>query len=214
MRPSQFHTPFVRLHFVMTLEGTNNLLFHLATVAPLDDKRVNIPDDLRSAMGWPVSIRTMYDYRTRIPGIYNRLYQICIISLCADVEFFFKALFEDRKITPPKSRGFFQRFNEVIAVLEKNGFALSALSGELALLRQAFAVRHACIHNFGIVDQDFANKSSRPVTVGEIYTLNQTEYLSMSDAYRVLLMKIDGQLALVQPAVQADGHASGQWGNR
>lgn len=175
------------------------MLFHLATVAPIDDKRVALPDDLRGAMEWPSSIRTMFDYRNRIPGVYNRLYQLCIISLCADIEFFFKGLFEHSRLQPPKGRGFFQRFDDVVTALEQNGFSFSSIGKEIAMLRQAFRLRHTCIHNFGIVDDDFASKSARPVTVGEIYIIDQEEYLSASNAYRALLINIDRQLVAAQP---------------
>lgn len=195
MQANQFKSKFVRTHYVMALEGTNNTLFHLAHTLPILDKQSAFPESLKSALGLPHSMKTMFDYRNQIPAIYNRLFQLCIISLCADIEFFFKALFEEYVIEKRKDRGFFQRFNGVITALSERGFDFAGLTNELAELEQAFMVRHMCVHNFGIVDNDFAGKSRRLVVVGEIYSLDQTEYLRMFDSYRALLLYFDGRLA-------------------
>lgn len=77
------------MHYVTSLEGTNNTLFWFATTAPMNDRQQLFPPSLKSVLGLPDSIVTMFDYRNRVPGIYERLYQFCVISLCADIEFFF-----------------------------------------------------------------------------------------------------------------------------
>lgn len=175
----------------MVLEGTNNLVFGSATSIPLQDQKVIFNDKTRTAMGWPDSIRTMHDYRARIPAIYNRLYQLCIISLCADIEFFFKSLFESLSIQRPKDRGFFQRFDQVISALTDHGINFTALSAELASLKHAFDIRHMCIHNFGVVDAAFEAKSLKPVKAGEFYMIRQEEYRPMFDGYVTLLLHVD-----------------------
>ena len=195
MQPTEFKTALVRGHYVMALEGTNNLVFESATSIPINDRQIVFNGTIRKAMGWPDSIRTMYDYRNRIPAIYNRLFQLCIISLCADVEFFFKNLFESLSIPRPKDRGFFQRFEHVIAALNKRGLSFSPLSSEIASISHAFHIRHMCIHNFGIVDQAFAAKVARPVKVGDFYIIGQEEYRPMFDGYVALLLHIDSWLS-------------------
>lgn len=194
MQPTAFKTILVFGHYIMALEGTNNLVFRSAHTVPIHDKKIVFDDKTRLAMDWPESIRTMYDYRARVPQIYNRLYQLCFISLCSDIEFFFKSLFEERAIPRAKDRGFFQRFEHVIAALEKHGCSFAELSSELAALKQAFDIRHMCTHNFGAVDEAFAKESTRPATVGEFYMLGQDDYLPMFDAYVRVLLHIDGWL--------------------
>jgi hypothetical protein len=175
----------------MALEGTNNLVFGAAHTVPLSDQKIVFNDKTRQAMGWPDSIRSMYDYRNRIPAIYNRMFQLSIISLCSDVEFFFKGLFELETMPCPKDRGFFQRFEQVISTLTKHGIDFSLLASEIAALTQAFRIRHMCIHNFGVVDEKFAAESSRPVTVGDVYMIGQEEYRPMFDGYVALLRHVD-----------------------
>lgn len=195
MQPSAFTTDLVRGHYIMALEGTNNLVFGAAHSMPLQDQKVVFNDEIRTAMGWPDSIRTMHDYRARVPAIYNRLFQLCIISLCADIEFFFKGLFEARSIPCPKDRGFFQRFDQVISALTAHGFNFDSLAAELTSLKHAFDIRHMCIHNFGVVDDAFAAKSQKPVAVGDFYMIAQEEYRPMFDGYVKLLLRIDAQLS-------------------
>ncbi len=195
MQPTEFITPLVRCHYIMALEGTNNLVFGSAHSVPLSDQKILFDNKIRQAMGWPDSIRTMYDYRNRIPAIYNRMFQLCIISLCADVEFFFKNLFELKSIPRAKDRGFFQRFDQVISALTTYGLNFSALSSEIAALTQAFSIRHMCIHNFGIVDEVFAAKSNQSVKEGDFYIISQEEYRPMFDGYVALLRHIDQWLA-------------------
>ena len=196
MQPTEFKTTLVRGHYIMALEGTNNLVFGSACSVPLSDQKVIFNEKTRQAMGWPDSIRTMYDYRNRIPAIYNRMFQLCIISLCADVEFFFKNLFEVKFIPRPKDRGFFQRFDQVISTLTTHGLNFSALPSEVAGARSSLPyIRHMCIHNFGIVDEAFAANSNRPVKVGEFYMIGQEEYRPMFDGYVALLLHLDQWLA-------------------
>jgi hypothetical protein len=179
----------------MALEGTNNMVFGSAHSLPLNDKRISFDDKTRTAMGWPDSFRTMYDYRNRIPTLYNRMFQLCIISLCADIEYFFKCLFIAVPIVHTKDRGFFQRFDHVISELLLQGITFSGLDYELEILSKAFQIRHICIHNFGIVDKAFAAKLDRPAIEGEFYIIGQEEYRPMFDSYKEILIHIDQWLS-------------------
>jgi len=195
MQPADFQVSLTRSHYVSALEGTNNLLFYLASTAEIADKKMRLPPALIVSLGLPPEIKTMFDYRSRYPGIYNRAHQFCVISLCADIEEFFKALFSERGYTPGKGRGFFQRFNDVISILTSIGFDFTTLSSEFQHLQRAFQVRHICIHNLGRVDQKFANTTKLPVIVGDLYAVTQDEYRSMFDAYAHFLKHVDATLA-------------------
>src|ERR1035437_8149877 len=121
MQPSEFQATLTRAHYVIALEGTNNLLFYLATTAEIEDKQKIFPPTLCASLGFQPEIRTMYDYRSRYAGIYNRLYQFCVISLCSDIEGFFRSLFLERGYKVGKG-AFFQRFDEVLSELALNGY--------------------------------------------------------------------------------------------
>lgn len=194
MQPADFQSSLTRSHYVSALEGTNNLLFYLASTAEIEDKRIEFPPTLITSLGLPHDIKTMFDYRSRYPGIYNRVHQFCVISLCADIEAFFKALFSERGYTPGNGRGFFQRFDDVISVLASIGFDFTTLSDNLQHLKLAFQVRHICIHNLGRVDQKFADTTRLPVTVGDLYVVTHEEYRSMFDSYAKLLRHVDTTL--------------------
>jgi hypothetical protein len=204
MQASEFKSRFVRAHYVLALEGTNNTVFGNAHSLPIQDKLHIFPKSVKRAFEFPDSINTMFDYRNQIPAIYNRLYQLCVISLCSDIEFFFKSLFDKLSIQPPKGQGFFQRFDDVISTLSENGYDFSSLGNELAELNQAFMIRHVCIHNFGIVDTRFSELSRRSVSVGHVYTIDQQEYLRMFDSYRALLQYFDSRLSTDPTAQTSD----------
>ena len=195
MQPAEFQVSLTRAHYVTALEGTNNLLFYLAISAEIHDRQMSFPPTLVSSLGLPPDVKTMFDYRSRYPGIYNRLYQFCIISLCADIEAFFKAIFSERGYPPGAGSGFYQRFDDVVSVLSTVGFDFSPLANELNHLRHAFQVRHICIHNFGLVDQYFASNTKLPVNIGDVYVIAQGEYRLMFDAYALFLTHIDTNLA-------------------
>lgn len=80
----------VRMHYDKSRELTNKLLFmHAATVED-NDKTFVFNSDVANSLKWPSNVKTMHDYRMMYSGIYDRLYQICVISLCSDIEFFSK----------------------------------------------------------------------------------------------------------------------------
>jgi hypothetical protein len=138
MQPSKFQSSIVRKHYVMALQGSNNTMFRVALDVPMNDKRKMLDENLRTFLGVPPSVQTMFDHRGLFPGLYNRLFQLCVISLCADIEFFFKEYFAAFAIPTSKGRGFFQRFDQVVEALMTHGLSLSRLNTELAQIRNAF----------------------------------------------------------------------------
>ena len=194
MQPLDLNSSLLRRHFVSAREGTNNLLFYFATCAPIQDKQQRFPKEIVLALGLPSEIQNFYDYRSRYPGIYNRLYQFCVISLCSDIEKLFRELFSERGYSPEPRRGFYQRFNDVISVLETNGYNFSTIESECSKLRLAFQIRHICIHNLGEVDQAFIDATVYPGLIGDVYQLDQTAYREMYEAHETLLKVIDSHL--------------------
>ncbi|MCK2124822.1 hypothetical protein [Pseudomonas sp. PNPG3] len=130
MQPSDFKHPHTRWHFVTVLERTNNLVFMHATTAKDKDKSFIFNEEAKTLLNWGKNINTMYDYRMSfgIGDVYERLFQLCVISLCSDIELFFKKTFEVFKYEKnDNSRGFYQRFNDVIKALKAAGHDFSPI---------------------------------------------------------------------------------------
>ena len=169
-------------------------MFYLATTVQIEDKKQRLPHEIVAALGLPASIENFFDYRELFPGIYNRLFQFCIISLCCDAERFFRDLFEDRSFTPGNGSGFYQRFTEVMTNLEKVGFDFGTIEHQRECLVEAFQIRHICVHNLGIVDQRFIDTTGYSGNVGDTFTVTDATYKDAYDAYCELLRSIDSQL--------------------
>ena len=91
-RPQEFKNFIFAKHCSITLEGTNNTLFQMADTAPIIDKKTVFNDDLKIALGIPMHIKNWYELKVNL-GVYERLFQMTIISICSDIEFMFKDLF-------------------------------------------------------------------------------------------------------------------------
>ncbi|HDR9093073.1 hypothetical protein QZM46_16300 [Burkholderia vietnamiensis] len=195
MQRQDFTNELVLWHFDKSREGTNNLLFSFATKAPQEDKALTFPAQLRANMGWPNHVHTMFDYRTMFGDIYDRLFQFCVISLCSDFEAFTKAVFE--KYGYKKGNGaFFQRIDDVILRLEGEGFNFLSIKNSLDKLRLAFQVRHIGIHNIGIVDQGFNDKTGQGI-IGQPYPIDEASYREMYSAYTAFLKHLDDSLPIL-----------------
>lgn len=194
MQPVNLRSKLLRDHYVRSLEGTNNLLFFFASLAPIQDKNRKLPPELIGALNLPSEIKSMYDYRCRYNGIYDRLYQLCIISLCSDIEYMFKELFLNRNIIKKPDRGFFQRFAEVIKVLEDKDFDFTAIDQDLKNLRLAFSIRHISIHNLGYIDKDFINQTESSATVGDYFVLDEDDFKMMFRSYYSFIECLDCQI--------------------
>ncbi|MDM9555976.1 MULTISPECIES: hypothetical protein [Pseudomonas] len=190
MQPNDLKNPHVREHYLTVLERTNNLVFMHAITAASNDQKTNFPGE---TLGWGSHVKTWYDYRMMFGNVYDRLFQLCVISLCSDIELFLKQTFERFNYKKGNGRGFYQRFNDVIRALKDSGHDFSSIEKSLIKIDFAFQVRHICIHNYGIVDESFLSKT-KTGKIGQPYEINQDEYREMFDAYVAFLKHLDGQL--------------------
>ncbi|MBP8322413.1 hypothetical protein KAF81_32745 [Pseudomonas aeruginosa] len=193
MQRKDFNNSHVLWHYDRAREATNNLMFMFASMAPTEDKGRVIQDSLRDSMGWPPEVKNFYDYRMMFGGVYERLFHFCIISLCSDIEVFFKETCDKYGYARNKGNGFFQRFDEVISELTIAGFDFSPIQASIDQLRLAFQIRHIGIHNMGIVDQSFVNKTGEG-EIGKVYPIDQVTYRRMFVAYEALLKFFDENL--------------------
>lgn len=196
MQRNEFNNPDVLWHFDRVRETTNNLIFMFATRTLHQDKEWIIDEKTKTAMGWPPHVKNMYDYRMMFGNVYERLFQFCVISLCSDIEIFFKDVFEKNGYTREKGNGFFQRFDSVVLSLEKAGFNFSSIQSSVEKISLAFQIRHIGVHNMGIVDENFSTKTGVGV-VGNVYPIDQSSYREMFDAYTVLLKFLDARLPYI-----------------
>lgn len=195
MQASDFKHPHTRWHYITVLERTNNLIFMHAITAKENDKSFIFNEEATKKLNWDKSIKTMFDYRMSfgIGDVYERIFQLCVISLCSDIELFFKKTFEIFEYKKGSGKGFYQRFDDVIKALKTAGHDFSPIEERLSKINLAFQVRHICIHNYGIVDDDF-QKNTNTGKLGETYVIEQEQYREMYDAYVALLLHLDNHL--------------------
>ncbi|GGI53232.1 hypothetical protein [Oxalicibacterium solurbis] len=199
MQRNEFTNNLVLRHFDRAREITNNTMFMFAIDAPDNDKDRSIPDSLRQAMHWPEHVKSVYDYKTMFPGVYERLFQFCVISLCSDIEIFFKELFDVYGYSHQgRSFGFFQRVEDVFSALKAEGVELAPVASSIQTVQLAFQVRHIGVHNMGMVDESFHRKTGQG-KVGNPFYIDQTIYRSMFDAYVAILEYLDGVLPIYVP---------------
>lgn len=190
MQPKDLKNKHIRQHYITALEGTNNLVFMHAITAAANDKNTKFRGDI---LGWGSNIKSWYDYRMMFGNVYDRLFQLCVISLCSDIELFLKQTFEKFNYKKGRGSGFYQRFNEVIVTLKDSGHNFSEIEDSLAKIDFAFQVRHICIHNYGIADENFIRKTNTGI-LGQSYEINQERYREMFDAYTAFLKHLDSLL--------------------
>ena len=181
----------IRAHFSNFLEGTNNFLFYEACSAPTHDKNMVFSEHIKTALNLPTQVNSMYDYRNLFVGIYNRLFQFCVISLCSDVEFFFKDFIDEKTISNKKDKCFFQRFDSIIKLLREK-YDFSTCENEINNLSKAFQIRHICIHNMGYIDNEFIKKYPQ-YKENDIYSVSEKEFRTFADSYEKFLLELDKQ---------------------
>ncbi|ELY5801434.1 hypothetical protein SNN69_000755 [Cronobacter sakazakii] len=193
MQHFNFKNNLIRHHFVQ-LRESHNLVYQFAIEAKDKDKKIIVDPTFRKTMGWPANIQSMYDYRVMWGVDYDRLMQLCIITFCSELEFMFKSIFTkyNYKIIG-REKGFYQRFGDVMAALTNAGINFSSIQPAIDTLDKAFQIRHICIHNMGIADESFVNKTGLG-TDGQIYTFTQQEYMAIVDAGTELQGLLDNQL--------------------
>lgn len=203
MQRNEFKNALILSHYDRVREVTNNLMFGFATTAPDNDKKRGVNEFLRTNMGWPRHVTTLYDYRVMFPGVYERLFQFCIISLCSDAEIFFKALFDKYEYPKGSGLGFFQRIDDVFAALKNEGIDFLPIQSSIENLQLAFQIRHIGIHNMGVVDDNFIKKTGKG-TAGASFLIDQKSYREMFEAYEKLLGYLDGLLPPLPAEVKAN----------
>lgn len=190
MNDRDIQYPLTNEHFRRFLMGTNNTIFHCAITAPLNDKKMIYPLELKQVMEWPDWVNSDYDLKNYF-GVYERLFQFTIISLCCDIEFFLKDLFIKEKFQPRNSKGYFQRFSDVVTDLIGLGAPLESCQTDLDNLVMAFSIRHVAVHNFGRADEEYIMKTKSKLNIGDHVPVNQDIYRLCSDSYRNFIKYID-----------------------
>lgn len=162
---------------------------------PNKDKTMIYDDEIKKLLNLPSNINTEYDLKKN-SGAYERLWDILIISLCADIEFFFKSLFLKYYKDEELKNAFFQRINDVIKLLETKNLDFTDIKNDINRLDECFQIRHIAIHNMGFVDERFKSKINTNHNINTKYIVNQNIYLSFSESYSNLLTCIDKQISL------------------
>ncbi|QTO53803.1 hypothetical protein J8I88_14915 [Duffyella gerundensis] len=193
MQQDEFSNPFIRMATNKVRESLN-LIFMLSTQAKDTDKKFYFNEDGRRSMGWPPHITNMYKYRMMWDVDYNRLFHMCIISNCSELEFFFKELFDKYNHLPDKENNFFQKFWLVVKELEKSGVDFTPVQQDIELVKIAFQVRHIAIHNMSIVDKRFQRHTNGLGTLGQPFPVDDKLVGDIGSATTNILKHLDGAL--------------------
>ncbi|MGP2540634.1 hypothetical protein [Pantoea eucalypti] len=193
MQSRDFNNLFVR-DVARKIRELNNLMFMLALRAEDIDKGFSFNESARQVLGWPAHITNMYEYRMMWDVDYNRLYQICIISHCSELEYFFKTLFDKYPHLPKKNNNFYQKFGLVIEELKKTGIDFTSIQQDIDLVSIAFQVRHIGIHNMSIVDEYFKKNTKGLGTLGQPFVVTQEFVTDTSTAIDKILKHLDDAL--------------------
>lgn len=183
----------VRKHGWICEQGTNNTMFSVAIEAPISDKSFRFDEELKRALNLPKRLNSLYDQKAG-SGAYDRLWELTVISLCGDIEFFLKDLFSLVLGSEQFDRGFYQRFQDVICKLEGLGWDFEGIRGDLEFIIECFQVRHIAIHNMGFIDESFKKKVNSQQSIGERLQIDQSSYRRYYDAYMVFLRRVDSNL--------------------
>ncbi|KYP85915.1 hypothetical protein WB91_23080 [bacteria symbiont BFo1 of Frankliniella occidentalis] len=196
MQPSDFNNLFIR-EVANKVRESQNLMFMLTLTAEKNDKSGTINESGRRAMGWPAHITNWYQYRKMWNVDYNRLYHMCLISHCSELEFFFKVLFDKYPHLPEQKNNFYQKFGMVIKELEASGIDFTSVQADINQIKIAFQVRHIGIHNMSIVDEEFqrnTNGLGASGTPGQPYVVDQALVRKTSEATNKVLKHLDVNL--------------------
>ncbi|MDT8624122.1 hypothetical protein RRW91_13650 [Klebsiella grimontii] len=116
------------MRYFVQLRESHNLVYQFAIQAESKDKEFIVEPSVRDMMRWPEHVQSMYDYRTMWGVNYDRLMQLCIITLCSELEFMYKAIFTKYNYkVKGREKGFYQRFGDVITALTDSGINFSSI---------------------------------------------------------------------------------------
>jgi hypothetical protein len=193
MQPKDFNNIFIR-ETASKVRESHNLMFMLATRAVALDKEFNLNENAKEHFGWPEHVNNLYDYRTMWDVDYNRLYHMCIISHCSELEFFFKSLFVKYTHLPKQKNNFYQKFGLVIKELKKSGIDFTSVQHDIDQVNIAFQVRHIGIHNMSIVDEGFQKNTNGLGTLGQPFVVDQKLVSETSSSTDKILKRLDEAL--------------------
>ena len=180
----------IKKHAQICNAGTNNTVFAAASSVPLTDKRYEFPPNLIEALGLPENIKTLFDYKILI-GTYQRLWDFTIISICSDIESFFKDLYDSKYPGNNKRFGFYQRMTDVISDLTGRGIDFTSINSDINTLKMSFQQRHVFIHNLGYVDQNYIDNTGSLLSLNDRLIIIEEDYKKAYVAYGKLLKVID-----------------------
>lgn len=193
MQPSDFKNVFIR-KTANKVRESHNLMFTLAITAEDNDKKGQVYESGRHIMGWPAHITNWYEYRMMWGVDYNRLFHMCVIFHCSELEFFFKALFEKYPHLPKQQNNFYQKFGLVINELEKSGIDFTSVQQDINQVSIAFQVRHIGIHNMSIVDQTFQKNTNGLGTLAQPFVVDKALVIATALATDNILKRLDDDL--------------------
>lgn len=169
-------------------------MFKSAIEAPLDDKKFLFNVELKRNLNLPSHFNSFYDQKVG-SGAYERLWELTVISLCSDIEFFLKDLFSEVLKSSAHGRGFYQRFQEVIPCLQEFGMNFEDILDDLNSILECFQVRHIATHNMGYIDETFTRNVSTDQELGQRFQIDQEAYRRYYDSYVAFLQRVDASLA-------------------
>ena len=178
-------------------EVTNNGLFFYASFAAADiDKRYIFTPDLKKKMGIPEDTNSFYDQKNKAV-VYERLFNLTIMSLCSDIEYFFKEFLG--LLIPDEIKGehisFFHNMEKITKKMEETAFFdFKGNKKDIQNIFECFQVRHISTHNMGYVDTDFSKKIENTFNVGEKYIVDEKTYQRFYQSYTAILDNISKSL--------------------
>lgn len=194
MQIDQYKNSLIKYHAWTCLQGTNNTIFFCATTAPQNDKKFIFNDKLKASLNLPDNMNSFYDQKKE-SGAYERLWDFSIMSLCTDIEYFFKELFIRHYQDSSNKTTFFQKVNLVIEELNKKSLNFDKIIDDIYNINECFQIRHISTHNMGLVDEKFKDNVDTEYQVGERYIVNQEIYKKFFTSYSKLLTCIDEQIS-------------------
>jgi hypothetical protein len=187
----------VEYHKWKCREVTNNGLFFYASFGAAEiDKRYIFPPDSKKKIGIPEDINSFYDQKNKA-GAYERLLDLTIMSLCSDIEYFFKeflGLLIPDEIKDEHS-SFFHNMKKITKKMEETAFFdFKDNKKDIQNIFECFQVRHISTHNMGYVDADFSKKIKITFNVGEKYIVDEKTYQRFYQSYTAILDNISQSL--------------------
>jgi hypothetical protein len=186
----------VEYHKWKCTEVTNNGFRFYASVGAAEiDKKIRFPPNLKKKICIPEDINSFYDQKNKA-GVYERLWDLTIMSLCSDIEYFFKGIIDYLCPEKPIKRNDFQNVDFVINKLEIIGyFDFTKIGADISNIKECFQVRHIATHNMGYVDTKFIKWVKDTIfKINEKYIVDEKTYQRFYESYMAILDNISQSL--------------------